>query len=199
LFGLSVTVLACSVAGRSAMAAEHQLRICKGYFALCAASLCKPTGGTIDVNVNGGTATFPAAQCTCPIFTGEAIADVAGGNMKGSCETTSTGKIWSLYSVRTNIPQEINGWATTAHATDAPTLYCGKHLNLGSQLVNCWSFSCNSKRYINGVPVATCTCPIGEAPDGTAVKPHTGFVTQAGQGEDKYCAAHPVGGPISLP
>ena len=87
LFGLSAMILACSPAGRVAAAAEgHEFRICSGYFALCAASTCQPTGKKIKVNVpDDGTARFPEADCTCPIFFGDAIADVTGGNMKGSC------------------------------------------------------------------------------------------------------------------
>jgi hypothetical protein len=30
--------------------------------------------------------------------------------------------------------------------------------------VNCFSFACNTERYINGVPVATCDCALGESP-----------------------------------
>jgi hypothetical protein len=200
LFGLSAMVLTCSASDRGASAAEHDIRICNGYYALCAASICTPTGKTISVNVSGGgTARYPEAECTCPIFSGKAIADVAGGNMKGSCKPDSPEEIWSLYSVQEYIPQEINRWLTNARAAAAPVLYCSKHLNLGNQLANCWSFSCDSKRYINGVPVATCSCPIGESPEGAPVAPHTGFVTSAGQDDREFCARHPVGGPISFP
>jgi hypothetical protein len=200
VFGLSMMVLACSATDRSASAAEHDLRICTGYYALCAASTCKPTGRTIRVNVSGGgTAEYQEAECTCPIVSGKAIADVAGGNMKGSCETESPDQIWSLYGPKEYIPQQLNGWSTRPREAAAPLLYCSKHFNLGNQLANCWSFSCNSKRYVNGVPVATCSCPIGESPDGTPVAPHTGFVTQAGQDDPEFCARHPVGGPISFP
>src|SRR5262249_10573060 len=79
--GLSAMLLMCSATDRVARAddggarpaAEHEFRICHGYFALCAASICKPTGNKIKVNVSGdGTALFPEADCTCPIFSGEA-------------------------------------------------------------------------------------------------------------------------------
>src|SRR5262249_52277605 len=55
-------------------------RACPGEFALCAASTCTPTGNQIDVNTEGGTASFPEAMCTCPIFPGPGLADVNGGN-----------------------------------------------------------------------------------------------------------------------
>ena len=200
IFGLGVALMVAAPIGRPALAGGHEFRFCAGYFALCAASTCKPTGKKIRVNVtSGGTALFPEADCTCPIFSGEAIADLAGGNMKGSCKPPSPDQIWSLYSAKKYIPQQLNGWAQTPQAAAAPFLFCSKHLNLASTLANCFSFACDSKTYINGVPVATCHCPIGEALDGTAVAPHTDFVSQAGQGDRQFCAAHPVAGPISLP
>jgi hypothetical protein len=197
LLSLTAILLACSPMSRVAMAAEgHDFQICSGYFALCAASTCQPIKHkTITVNVTGdGNAEFPQADCTCPIFSGHAIADVTGGNMKGSCAPPA-GKIWSLYSVRKEIPQAPDWDPETA----APPQVCPKSLNLGNQLVNCFSFLCDSERYINGVPVATCHCPIGESLGGTSVDKHTAFVTQAGQGDQDVCAEHPVAGPISLP
>src|ERR1700679_2609259 len=63
----------------------YGLKICKGTYALCAASTCTPTGGTIEANTATGPNIFAAASCTCPVYDGEAIADPNGGNMKGSC------------------------------------------------------------------------------------------------------------------
>jgi hypothetical protein len=198
---LSAVLLMCLVTDWDARAAdEHKFEICHGYFALCAASTCTPTGNKIHVNVSGDdTALFPEADCTCPVFSGNAIADVVGGNMQGSCEPPSSEQIWSLYSVRREIPQEINGWVPTGPEASAPLLFCSKALNLGNQLVNCFSFACDSLRYINGVPVATCHCPIGESLAGTKVPANTAFLSQAGQGDQAFCARHPVAGPISLP
>ncbi|HEU0216840.1 MAG TPA: hypothetical protein VFQ90_09270, partial [Stellaceae bacterium] len=39
---------------RPALADGHDFEFCNGYFALCAASTCTPTGGTIRVNVASG-------------------------------------------------------------------------------------------------------------------------------------------------
>ena len=194
--GLSALLSICLVSGRSAQAAdEHKFRICPGYFALCAASTCTPTGKTISVNVSGdGTASFLESDCTCPI-----LRSLTCGNMKGSCEPPSAEQIWSLYSVRKEIPQEINGWIPTGPKAAAPILFCSKDLNLGHQLVNCFSFACDSLRCINNVPVATCHCPIGESLSGTRVQPHTAFASQAGQGDQAFCAQHPVAGPIPTP
>jgi hypothetical protein len=183
----------------------HQLAYCTGYFALCAASTCKPTGRKIKVNVSGGgTALFPEANCTCPIFSGQGIADLAGGNMQGSCKPPtamdgSTG-VWSLYAIESEIAQAVTGWVPTGPKAQAPYLFCSKHLNLGDTIANCWSFACDAQTYTDtGVPVATCHCPIGEAPDGTAIAARTAFVSQAGQGLQQFCAKHPVGGPLASP
>jgi len=201
VLGAIALILAGSATDRGASAGqEHEFKICTGYYALCAASTCKPTGKMITVNVSGGgTARYPEAECTCPIESGQAVADVAGGNMKGSCEPPAAGEIWSLYGVKKQIPQAINGWVPSGPAAEAPLLYCAKGFNLGNELVNCFSFACNAERYVNGVPVASCYCPIGESLEGAMVAPHTGFVTQAGQEDYEYCADHPVGGPVSIP
>ena len=200
LLNLTAILLACLPTGRVALAADgHDFKICSGYFALCAASTCTATGTKIRVNVTGdGTALFPQADCTCPIFSGHAFADLTGGNMKGSCEPPAPGKIWSLYSVRQDIPQAPE-WDP---ATPAPPQVCPKSTKKdpnSNQLVNCFSFLCDSETYINGVPVATCHCPIGESLAGKTVNPGTAFLTQAGQGNEEVCAELPVGGPISLP
>jgi hypothetical protein len=204
LLGLGV-LLAATQTARPAMAGSgHDFKFCSGYFALCAASTCQPTGRKITVRVTGGGyARFPEANCTCPIFSGKGIADLAGGNMHGSCEPPvardGTVGIWSYYAAESQIAQEITGWVATGPKAEAPPLVCSKYLNLGSTLANCFSFACDSQTYINGVPVATCHCPIGESLDGTPVAPHTAFFTQAGQGSEQICPYHPVSGPISTP
>jgi hypothetical protein len=186
---------------KSAAAAEvYDFQICRGYFALCAASTCTPTGGHITVRTAaGGTATFPAADCTCPVIYGPSIANLAGGNMQGSCVPPPR-HIWSTYQPRPNIPQALTNWIPTPPEAAAPPLFCSKSLNLGSGLVNCFSFLCESEHYINNVPVVTCHCPMGESLAGTPVPPHTSFLTQAGQGDQTYCGPdkHPVAGPISI-
>src|SRR4029077_17656509 len=56
-------------------------RFCPGDFALCAASICTPTGKKIEGKTASGTASFDEAQCICPIFPGPSIGDVRGGNI----------------------------------------------------------------------------------------------------------------------
>lgn len=119
-----------------AQSSGHNLQICNGYFALCAAATCKETSKRITVNVtSGGTATFPQLDCTCPLFYGPSIADVAGGNMKGSCSPPVSDQfgIWSLYSPRTEIPQEISNWAQSGPAAAASPQICPKSSALETQ------------------------------------------------------------------
>ena len=123
----------------------------------------------------GGTATFPEADCTCPVLLGPSIANLAGGNMQGSCEPPGPDTIWPTYQPRPNIPQALTNWIPTLPEAKAPPLFCPKSLNLGNQLVNCFSFLCDSQTYINNVPVVTCHCPIGESLAGTPVSPATAF------------------------
>ncbi len=200
-FGLSALLLVLAPAAAEAgdAAGGHDYRLCGGYYALCSASTCKPTGKHIRVNVTGGgTATFPEVACTCPIFSGVARADVTGGNMQGSCESPGPGQIWSLYFPKANIPQEINNWVPTGPGAKAPPQVCPKNLDAGNGISNCFSFACNSETYINGVPVATCHCPMGESFAGTPIPPRTAFATQVGQGDQQFCFRHPVSVPIAL-
>jgi hypothetical protein len=202
VFGLAAVLLTFvpPTVRRGAAAEFYDFQICGGYFALCAASTCTPTGKQITVKTaTGGTATFPEADCTCPVILGQSIANLAGGNMQGSCEPPKPGEIWSTYQPRPNIPQALTNWVPTLPEAAAPPLFCPKHVGRGNKLVNCFSFLCDSQTYINNVPVVTCHCPIGESLAGTPVSPHTAFLTQAAQGDQATCAIYPVSGPIFVP
>ena len=169
-------------------------------YALCAASTCTPTGKMITVNVaaaaGGGTAQFPEAKCTCPIFTGPAIADVNGGNMQGSCDAPGPGQVWSLYWPKQNIPQAINNWSRKPADSAVQMQLCSSTDNVGDSFANCFSFACteDSER-TNGVKTATCFCPLGEGLDGRAVAKSTAVITPAGQCNPDICSKHPVGAP----
>ena len=204
VFGLAAVffVFAPPTARPGGAAEIFDFEICGGYFALCAASPCTPTGGQITVRTaTGGTATFPAADCTCPVVLGPNIANLAGGNMQGSCEPPADkpGTIWSTYQPRPNIPQALTNWVPTLPEAAAPPQFCPRSRPPGNQLVNCFSFLCHSQRYINNVPVVTCTCPIGESLAGTPIRPGSPFFTQAGQGDQAFCAMFPVSLPLSIP
>jgi hypothetical protein len=169
-------------------------QICNGYFALCAASTCTPTGNQITFRTAAGsTAMAQEADCTCPVILGSSIANLAGGNMQGSCMPPGPGQLWSSYQVRPDIPQAVTNWVPTLPEAAAQPLFCPSSLNLGNQFTQCFSFSCDSETYINNVPVVTCHCAIGVDVSGNPTQPHTSFVSQAGQGDQAFCFEHPVG------
>jgi hypothetical protein len=191
-------------------------RLCPGDFALCAASICTPTGGTIKVKCEAGaagctdgTADFPEAQCICPIFPGPSIGDVSGGNIAqplgpGHCFDPPDmvngmpvdDGIWSLYRPRGHIPQEINDWSRRRKLSAAPFNTCPA--STMNTFANCFSFACVRAGEINGVKVAKCFCPIGESLTGMVIAPGTPFGTQAGQGNEAICSELPVGATFQL-
>jgi hypothetical protein len=119
--------------------------------------------------------------------------------MQGSCEPPGPGQIWSTYQPRPNIPQAVTNWVPTLPEAAAPPQFCPKTTPPGNQLVNCFSFRCDSQTYINNVPVVTCHCPIGESLAGTPIQPGSSFFTQAGKKNPAFCAMHPVSLPLSIP
>ncbi|MCL5043810.1 MAG: hypothetical protein M1336_00735 [Deltaproteobacteria bacterium] len=167
-----------SSSSSTSSATSGHLAICSGNFALCAAATCTPTGSSITLN--DGT-TFPSATCTCPVEPGPSIADTAAGNMQGSCNPPPGG-IWSLYAAQADIPQAgtTPPWSNAA----APFNLCPA----GTKFAQCWNLSCTFGAVVNGVQLATCTCPMETA---------TGSVgTQAGQGSASVCTQIPVAGAV---
>ena len=179
---------------------------CTGEYALCAASTCTPVLDSqgqqklIRVRVQGGRwATYPEMSCTCPLLTGRALADTAGGNMKGSC-TAPRGSVWSLFSFETNVPQQMNDWATTpASATATVIQACPGTPGWQSPAVNCFSFSCTRIDSKNGVSLADCRCPLSENFKGLPWALGGGYGIQSGQGNPAACSQFPVGGPLPAP
>lgn len=88
----------CLSTDRIVVAQDTNFQFCPGPYALCAASICTPTGNTIKVN--GSNSLFREADCTCPVFSGVSVADVNGGNMQGSCKPPSDDGVWSLYWIK---------------------------------------------------------------------------------------------------
>jgi hypothetical protein len=193
LFTVRAKAQSISMAGIN----PYGLKICTGPFALCASSICTPTGGTIEVNVQGGgKASFPAASCLCPIVNGTSLADVTGGNMQGSCAPPGKDEVWSAYKPETNLPQQINNWSRKPAQTAVSFQLCSASLGVGDTFANCFSFACTinkSSKSTNGVKTATCLCPLGENPDGSAVPADTAVLTPAGQCNTDVCDQHPVG------
>jgi hypothetical protein len=168
---------------------SHHFAICIGEFALCAASLCYPTGQLIQIN----NLTYPEMTCLCPIYTGRAIADLSGGNMNGSCVVPQRNSIWSLYAPVNHIPQEMNDWNCTKDMSVAPILYCAVNTTqaLASD-TNCFSFLCKRTNPIRGIAMANCSCPLFEDINGERSIGKR-FFTQAGQKNSKFCLSNPVG------
>ena len=181
----------------------YDFQFCRGYFALCAASHCTPKPGqTITVRTaTGGTAVFPAADCTCPVILGVSIANLAGGNMQGSCEPPADqpGTIWSTFQPRPNIPQALTNWVPTLPEAATQVQLCPAKLNLGNQYAQCFSMSCDTETYINNVPVVTCHCALGATLAGARAAPQSSFLISAGQGDPAFCAEHPVSNVIQIP
>jgi hypothetical protein len=202
VFGLAAVLFIFAPPTARADEENYDFEICGGYFALCAASPCTPNGQQITVRTaKGGTATFPAADCTCPVVLGPNIANLIGGNMEGSCapDPNKPGTLWSTYQPRPNIPQALTNWVPTLPDAAAPPQFCRRSSNPGNQLVNCFSFLCDNQHYINNVPVVTCHCPIGESLAGTPIRAGSPFFTQAGQKDPAFCAMYPVSLPLSIP
>jgi hypothetical protein len=142
---------------------------------------------------------FPEADCTCPVILGQSFANLSGGNMQGSCEPPGPGQIWSEYEIRLDIPQALTNWVPTLPEAAAPPQVCPASLNLGNQYAQCFSFLCDTETYINNVPVVTCHCPIGATAAGLPAKPNSSLLILAGQGDQAFCAEHPVSNVFDLP
>ena len=85
----------------------RQLTICQDTeFALCAASTCVATGGIVK---NNQGKKYPAVTCECPIIVGNNVADLNGGNMKGSCTSSDPNLVYSTFEFSDSFPQLING------------------------------------------------------------------------------------------
>ncbi len=186
VFPFTMMALVCAMLFFTAGAASaspgrssRQLTVCHDTeFALCAASTCTATGGTVK---NNQGKKYPAVSCECPIVVGDNIADLNGGNMKGSCTSSNPNIVYSTFEFSDSFPQLIDGtWQ------DAPSVMqvCPSQ----DSFSQCWNWQCTRDGTQNGVELAACTCPMEKTSDS--------FVTQAGQGDSSACAELPVGGPL---
>jgi hypothetical protein len=151
-------LIACLLASASAASAA-EFSTCTGEFAFCGASPASPTGRSITVRTASGTAQFREAVAICPIVKGTALADLNGGNMKGSCKAPKGG-VWSLFFPFKEVPQAPS-WAT------APTNPHTFTTTEAYQMTNMFSFSCKKANVVNGVRLSNCYGPINENLDGT--------------------------------
>lgn len=188
------------------------LALCAGEFALCASSTCKPTGKTITVQEDGGKTTkqYPEAICKCPVITPQiaqqndsplvGLAGLNEGNMKGSCRSPGTGKIWSYFSLTIKTYPQEQPDGSFMQPTSSTNQNCSaKGPSQGS---NCWSYICTrDPKKSNGVETATCRCPYGEGVFGQKAKADRGYVTYAGgtwSDPQAACKMLPVGFPDQL-
>ena len=162
--------------------ADKGITICTGQFALCAASACVPTGGTIT-NQNGES--FPEVKCTCPILYGDNIADLSAGNMT-SCEPTDENSVWSTFWPRSEYPRQENDFSHNKEAMKGTIRECGAELKQGARASNCFSWNCKIDK--NGL--AICSCPMGQEPEETA------FLIETTKDDDERCFEHPVSLPL---
>jgi hypothetical protein len=194
---LVVVLLAvpCVADGDVLDASQPELTLCQGSFALCAAATCTLTGRTFP-----GT-DFPEVLCKCPVLSGQALADVTGGNMQGSCSppvdpVTKKSGVWSLFWPMLNIPQEINGvWRRNAAALPHN---CPSTQGDPPQPVlfgQCFSYACTNVRKVNGVLIADCYCPAQSVKKTSKQQ----FAVQAGQCQSSVCSQIPVGAPFIVP
>lgn len=173
-----VSVLAI---GSTAAIAGPNLRICRGEYALCAASSTDATGKSIVVNGN----TFREGVSVCPVLRGPAIADM--NLMNNSCKAPK-GKVWSLFSNVKSFPQAPT-WAVKPEVIRTFTTTATP----GGGMSNMWSFPCvKRKNLVNGVQLADCYGPLNESPWTATSVPFGSVVgTAAAVG-----ASNPVGGNI---
>jgi len=168
-------------------------------FALCAGSICSPTGGKILVSnpdvidpITGQPikVAFDEMVCKCPVigpgtsWDSTGLADVTGGNMNGSCavpapSTKYPNPIWSLFSHTADFPQQSATPNSFSSSSTATGQICP---GTGDQMVtNCFSFLCTIDPLpTNGVTTASCYCPKGENLSAGRVSPGTPFYTEGG-------------------
>ena len=188
---LAIALAILLTAGSSAPAfAGAPLGICKGEYALCAASPSTPTGKMMTVNGKK----FREGMAVCPVLNGSAIANLKLMNRTvkadGSCDTPDhTPKtVWSLFGVppETSYPQAPT-WAVAPAQFRSFTIGTTPETGMSNQ----WSFPCQVQAQpVNGAKLASCYGPIMESPwTSRHVKPGQLGFTQAAPG-----AIYPVGG-----
>jgi len=182
-------VLSCAIGFWSAVAFAQEtappgLTICNGQFALCAASACEPTGGTIT---NSSGQEFPEVICTCPILKGPNIADLQAGNMQGSCEPTDANQVWSTFWPRAEYPRQQNDFSHKPSDMRASVQECPASLMQGARASNCFSWNCE----IDANGLAICRCPMGQEPAATSF-----LIETVPEEFPQRCFEHPVSLPL---
>ena len=137
----------------SVAAFAEPIHICKGLYAFCGASGTTPTGKTITVDGK----TFKEGMSVCPVLNGDSVANF--NLMQNSCDAPP-GKVWSLFSALTTVPQ-----APTWENLPTVTRTFVTTKEEGGGMSNMWSFLCDIQpKQVNGVTLANCYGPLNESP-----------------------------------
>jgi hypothetical protein len=182
--------LAALLTPATSVHAGDTVMFCHQEFALCAASAATPTNKQIAVNAADGTVVmYPEAVAVCPVLHGPSVANVSGGNMKGSCAQPGPNQVWSLYQVREKFAQAPT-WARNTPAVPRTFVTGGTPT---TSISNMFSFACTKTKRARlfGPMLANCYGPISEDVQGAPVAVGTKVITQAPTG-----ATYPVGGPV---
>ena len=183
IFTIFSTIVLLWVSALVSTLQAQTIAVCKGEYALCAASPTTLTGKSISVQGK----TFKEGVAVCPVLTGDAVANM--DLMQGSC-SAPIGKVWSLFGVppQTAYPQAPS-WTVQPAVFRSFTV--GNTPTTG--MSNMWSFLCTKQtKQVNGVTLASCYGPVMESPwtGNHVVSGETAF-TQAPTN-----ASYPVGGNV---
>ena len=187
-------------------APKARITVCEGEYALCASSTGTVTGNTITIRTFDGTLQeFPETLVTCPILKGPNIAGLNSNTMKNSCKAPK-GYVYSTFWPKFAYPQESQNWQVAKTVTQVcspqPTTITTNTFpsGLATQAISqCWSMKCKvAGTSSNGVPLAECSCALGESPTGGGINPTESSVTGAGDGVpgNTACNQNPVSGAI---
>lgn len=203
LFIVLSMVLTVMVGGAVVHAApKAKIKICEGEYALCASSTGALTGNTIRVRSFDGTwQEFPETKVMCPILKGPSIAGLNSNTMGNKCKAPK-GFVYSLFWPKLAYPQEGQNWEVAKTVTQTcepqPTTIVTKTYPQGvntQKISQCWSMRCKKAGLAsNGVPLAECSCALGESPTGGPIDPEASSVTGAGDGVpgNDACTQNPV-------
>ena len=181
IFTIFSTIVLLWVSALVSTLQAQTIAVCKGEYALCAASPTALTGNLIKVNGK----TFKEGVAICPVLTGAAVANM--DLMQGSCNAPK-GKVWSLFGV-----PPLTAYPQAPSWTVQPAVF--RSFTVGTTpetgMSNMWSFLCEKQaKQVNGVTLASCYGPVMESPwtGNHVVAGETSF-TQAPVG-----TTYPVGG-----
>ncbi len=201
-FALLAVIFSVAHGPRVDAAPKAKIAICEGEYALCASSTGALTGKHIRVrSFSGAWQEFPETKVMCPILTGPSIAGLNSNTMGNKCKAPK-GYVYSLFWPKLAYPQEAQNWEVAKFVPQTcapqPTTIVTKTYPNGVATQNisqCWSMKCKKAGFSgNGVPLAECSCALGENMTGGPIDPETSSVTGAGNGipGNDACTQNPI-------